>query len=342
MNIVVLAGGLSPEREVSLSSGSLIANALTKEGHRVALVDLYLGLPELPKDSTTLFSSLGQYEHPISERIPDLEELRRASGNGKSLIGKNVLGACRKADLVFLALHGGIGENGQVQAMLDAYGIPYTGSPYDGSLLAMNKDLSKRLLRGARIPTPDWALLDDEPIDPEKLWQAFGGLLVVKPIGCGSSVGVSLPESKEELTDAIAEAAKWGKVIVEKRIKGRELALGILGDEVLPPVEILPKSGFYDYRNKYQGTTREVCPATLPDGVWETAGELAKKAFRILHLSGYARFDLMLDEENNVWFLEANTLPGMTPNSLLPKAAAAAGFSYEALCRKIVELALAR
>ena len=338
MNIVVLAGGFSPEREVSLSSGSLIANALTKEGHKVALVDLYLGVSELPENPDALFSALGQYEHPISARIPDLEELKRSSGNEKSLIGKNVLEVCRKADLVFLALHGGIGENGQVQAMLDAYGIPYTGSPYDGSLLAMNKDLTKRLLRGANVPTPDWVLLD-EATDLTALWNTFDGSLVVKPIGCGSSVGVSLPESKAAFFDAIEEAQKWGQVLVEKRIRGRELALGILGDKVLPPVEILPESGFYDYRNKYQGTTREICPAPLPKGIWEKTGELAKKAFRVLHLAGYARFDLMLDEENRIWFLEANTLPGMTPNSLLPKAAIAAGISYEALCRKIVELA---
>lgn len=341
MNIVVLAGGLSPEREVSLSSGSLIANALIKEGHRVALVDLYLGIPELSKDPTVLFSSLGKYEHAISTRIPDLEGLKASSGNGNSLIGKNVLGICRKADLVFLALHGGIGENGQVQAMLDAYGIPYTGSPYDGSLLAMNKDLTKRLLRDAGVPTADWVLLTDES-DLAALWKTFDGSLVVKPIGCGSSVGVSLPESEEDFFAAVDEAKQWGRVLVEKRIVGRELALGILGDEVLPPVEILPESGFYDYSNKYQGTTREICPAELPEGVWERAGAFAKKAFSALHLSGYARFDLMLDEENRLWFLEANTLPGMTPNSLLPRAAAAAGISYEALCKKIVDLALER
>ena len=338
MNIVVLAGGFSPEREVSLSSGSLIANALTQSGHRVALVDLYLGLPELSQDLNSLFSGLGQYEHSISERIPNLEELRRSSGNGKSLVGPNVLEICRKADLVFLALHGGIGENGQLQAMLDAYGIPYTGSPYDGSLLAMNKDLSKRIFRNAGVPTPDWVLVDDTTT-PEEI-ASLGRYVAVKPIGCGSSVGVSLPESEEELRDALEEASEWGQVLVEKRIFGRELAVGVLGESVLPIVEILPETGFYDYANKYQGTTREVCPAELPDEVVKEAARLAKKAFAALHLSGYARFDLMLDKENHLWFLEANTLPGMTPNSLLPKAASAAGISYEALCQTIVELSL--
>lgn len=341
MKIVVLAGGLSPEREVSLSSGSLIANALIERGHRVLFLDLFLGLDELPDDPDRLFSDRPIRAHHIPKSIPDPERLKKKADNGNSLIGKSVLELCKRADLVFLALHGGIGENGQIQAVLESLGIPHTGSSYEGALLAMNKDLSKRLWRDAGVPTPDWVLLDRK--NPERDLAAaierLGLDLVVKPIGCGSSVGVSIPNGQKELQEAVKKAAEWGQVILEKRIFGREFAIGILGDRVLPPVEILPKSGFYDYQNKYQGTTEEICPAKMPEGVWENAKALSEKAFEALHLSGYARFDLLLDRENRLWFLEANTLPGMTPNSLLPKAAIAAGFSYPDLCQTIALLA---
>ena len=341
MKIVVLAGGISPEREVSLSSGSLIANALIKKGHRVLFLDLYLGMPSLPEDPDCLFTDSLIHEHAISKAIPNMEELKTRAENGNALIGKNVLELCRRADLVFLALHGGIGENGQIQAVLEAYGIPHTGSSYEGALLAMNKDLSKRLWRDAGVPTPDWVLLDRK--DPEKdLAEAIARLgkdVVVKPIGCGSSVGVSIPKDEAALSRAVKEAAEWGQLLLERRIFGREFAIGILGDEILPPVEIIPKRGFYDYKNKYQGTTEEICPAEMPEGVLEKAKDFSKKAFDALHLSGYARFDLLLDRENRLWFLEANTLPGMTPNSLLPRAAVAAGISYPDLCQRIAELA---
>ena len=339
MKIAVLAGGLSPEREVSLSSGSLIANALTKKGHRVVLLDVYVGLAELPHDPDTLFRSDRHYVHHISEQVPDLDALRASCQNRRGLIGPNVLQICAMADRVFLALHGAMGENGQLQATLDSYGIDYTGSGYAGSLLAMDKDLSKRLFRDASIPTPDWILYDTRDGDPNEILRRIGLPCVVKPIDCGSSVGVSIVEDRAELDAALTEAARWAThAVIEKKIVGRELTIGILGGTALPAVEIIPQQGFYDYQNKYRGNTLEVCPAQIPPAVAARAAELTRRGFSALRLRGYARFDFLLDADGELWCLEANTLPGMTPTSLLPQAAAALGISYPDLCQKIIEL----
>ncbi|MBQ9784878.1 MAG: D-alanine--D-alanine ligase [Clostridia bacterium] len=341
MNIIVLAGGYSPERDVSLTSGSLIANALIENGHRVCLLDVYEGLSSLPADPDTLFRSTGRYRHTVSETVPDLEALKARCGNGDALIGKHVLEMCRRADIVFLALHGGIGENGQLQATLDNYGIRYTGSGYIGSLLAMDKDISKRLLRDAGVNTPDWVYFRAGVDSEDALIDKIGLPCVVKPASCGSSVGVSIVRTREELTEALASATAWdARVLVEKMIEGRELTVGILDGVALPPVEIIPDKGFYDYKNKYQGNTREVCPAEIPDEVTRAAYDMTRRGFDALRLGGYARFDYILDTAGTLWCLEANTLPGMTPTSLLPQAAAAVGMDYNSLCEKIIEVSL--
>ena len=199
MKIVVLAGGYSPEREVSLTSGSLIANALMQNGHRVLLLDVYEGIRELPDDVDRLFLEGGCYTHSVSEEVPDLEALRARCQNGDALIGANVLRLCAMADKVFLALHGSMGENGQLQATLDSHGISYTGSGYAGSMLAMDKDISKRLFRDAGVPTPDWVWFDLRSGNREMLLERIGLPCVVKPCDCGSSVGVSMVDTEEEL-----------------------------------------------------------------------------------------------------------------------------------------------
>ena len=340
MKITVLAGGCSPEREVSLSSGSLIANALMENGHKVFLLDVYEGIPELPRDPETLFQTFGHYTHPITETVPDLEALRERTGNGRALIGKNVEAVCRMSDAVFLALHGAMGENGQMQAFLECLGIPHTGSDYAGCLLAMDKDLSKRMFRLSGIPTPEWILFDTVHDDEKKILEQIGLPCVVKPLDCGSSVGVSIVEDLPALKSALAEAARYGsRVLVEQKITGRELTMGYLDGRALPPVEIIPKEGFYDYKNKYQGSTEEVCPAQIPEEVAKKMAELTVCGFAALRLRGYARFDYLLDRDNQLWCLEANTLPGMTPTSLLPQEANAVGISYNALCDVILELA---
>lgn len=338
MKIVVLAGGYSPERDVSLSSGSLIANALIERGHRVLLLDVYEGLPSLPADTDVLFRSAPYDAYTVPASLPDLDALRARVDNGDALIGRNVLALCRLADKVFLALHGAMGENGQLQATLESYGIPHTGSDYVGSLLAMDKDLSKRLLRDAGLPTPDWTVATPETAEDALRELSFP--CVVKPLAGGSSVGISMVEDRDELQRALTDAFRWERrVLIEKRITGRELTVAILDGEALPAVEIRPLSGFYDYENKYQGTTEEICPAPIASEAAERLSALCKRAFSVLRLRHYARFDVMMDEDGRFFLLEANTLPGMTPTSLLPLSAATAGIPYAELCERLVRLA---
>lgn len=341
MNIAVLAGGYSPERDVSLTSGSLIANALIDEGHNVCLADVYLGI-DGTDDAKSLFNKEKKPIHKVTHSVPDLDALKASSGNGDALIGKGIIDLCRAADVVFMALHGAMGENGQLQATLDSYGIKYTGSGYVGSLLAMDKDISKKMFIGAGVNTPEWMYISAKQVDIDEIEQRIGYPCVVKPCCCGSSVGISIPENRAELENALKEAEKYeDSILVEKKISGREFTVGILDGEVLPAVEIIPTEGFYDYKNKYQaGKTVELCPAPIDDDLMAILAEQTRLAFDALRLSGYSRFDYIVDKDGKPWCLEANTLPGMTPTSLLPQMAAAVGISYGKLCCKIVDLAL--
>lgn len=342
MNILVLAGGYSPERDVSLTSGSLIANALKKEGEKVCLADVYLGITEEKLNSLDLFNTVEGEVYRVENSVPDLKTLKEQSGNGDALIGKGIIELCRRADVVFLALHGAMGENGQLQATLDNYGIKYTGSGYVGSLLAMDKDISKKMFVGAGVNTPEWIYTSVKNFNRGAFERKIGFPCVVKPCSCGSSVGISIVETEDELQKALDFAAEYEEyILVEKKIEGRELTVGILDDNVLPMIEIIPTEGFYDYTNKYQaGKTLEICPAEIDEGIREALANQAKLAFSALRLSGYARFDFIVDVDGKPWCLEANTLPGMTPTSLLPQMAAAVGMDYEKLCKKIVELGL--
>lgn len=342
MNIVVLAGGLSPERNVSLTSGSLIAAALRRRGHKVILADLYEGI-SADNCSEKLFSEHTDVIAKVSRDIPDLEAIIEKNGGRRQPVGPNIIEICRMADVTFLALHGAMGENGQLQALLDIEGIKYTGSGYIGSLLAMDKDVAKKMLRYDGILTPDWIKYDAEaPISAEEIAEVIGFPCVVKPCSCGSSVGVSLVDNMSELLEAIELSRKYERfTLIEKRIIGRELSQGIVDGQVLPPVEIIPKSGFYDYANKYQaGATEELCPAPLSEEDLKTVSEATAKGFDALRLEGYARIDYILDSEGRAWCLEANTLPGMTPTSLLPQEAAAVGIGYDELCEKLAMMAL--
>ena len=330
MKILVLAGGYSPERDVSLTSGSLIANALVGEGHDVCLADVYLGV-KLCRDIASMFDRNEKPVHKVTNTVPDLEALQAQSGNGEALIGEGIIELCREADVVFLALHGAMGENGQLQATLDNYGIKYTGSGYVGSLLAMDKDISKKMFVGAGVNTPEWLYYDsaaDCSID--EIEQKIGYPCVVKPCSCGSSVGISIVDDHEGLVKALSFASAYeDKILVEKKIEGRELTVGILDGDVLPVIEIIPTEGFYDYTNKYQaGKTLEICPAQIDESIRAAAAEQTRRAFSALRLSGYSRFDFIVDKNGKPWCLEANTLPGMTPTSLLPQMAAANGMDY--------------
>lgn len=342
MNIAVLAGGYSPERDVSLTSGSLIANALIGEGHSVCLADVYLGIKDEDLNEKTPFNRELKPVYKVDHTVPDLAVLKRESGNGEALIGKGIIELCRAADVVFLALHGAMGENGQLQATLDNYGIKYTGSGYIGSLLAMDKDISKKMFVGAGVRTPKWLYFSAKNGDVAEIEEKIGYPCVVKPCSCGSSVGISIVDDRAELEKALAEAEKYeDNILVEKKIEGRELTVGMLDGEVLPAIEIIPTEGFYDYQNKYQaGKTVEICPAPISEEICEALAEQTRRAFSALRLSGYARFDYIVDENGTPWCLEANTLPGMTPTSLLPQMAKAKGMTYGQLCSKIVELAV--
>ena len=341
MKIVVLAGGYSPERDVSLASGSLIANALLDKGHQTLLLDLYLGMEWDGKDADSLFlsaESKQRYHYEIPTVEPDLKKLKEDRAKGDALIGPNVLSICREADVVFLALHGGMGENGQLQAVLDSYAIPYTGSGYAGCLLAMDKDITKQLLRRKKIPTADWETFYPED-QTDDCFEKIEYPCVVKPLDCGSSIGISFAENVEELKNAVALARNYcSGIMVEKVIKGREFSVGILGEKALPVIEIIPKQGFYDYTNKYQpGLTEEICPADLSDEDTCRVQKLAEQVHKALRLSGYSRIDFIRDDTGVFYCLEANTLPGMTPTSLLPQEAAAVGISYEELCQRLAE-----
>ncbi len=342
MNIVVLAGGLSPERNVSLSSGSLISAALRRKGHSVLMIDVYEGIENIGDSPLSLFTNVGEDTRCVGSTAPsadELEKIRRANKNRCELIGPNVLTLCKLADVVFLALHGDMGENGQLQATLDVFGIKYTGSGYIGSLLAMNKDIAKKLMRQSGVMTPDWVKVDtsDKDYSINEIADKIGFPCIVKPCSCGSSVGVSMADNITELTQALKAAADYeAEVLVEKRIFGRELTQAFIDGKALPPVEIIPRCGFYDYANKYvANATEEICPASLKENIRTKLDSITEACFTALCLGDYARIDYILDKDGNFWCLEANTLPGMTPTSLMPQEAAAVGIDYDTLCEKL-------
>ena len=330
MKIFVLAGGMSPERDVSLSSGALIATALMERGHSVALADVYKPINTAEIDK--MFRSEGKYEYRVPASEPDLDNLKKDFGEGERLIGRGIIELCEKADAVFLALHGGMGEDGRIEALLESCGIKHSGSDYASCHLAMDKALTKAIFESNGIPTPKWNLYCDEDISE------IPTPCVVKPCGCGSSVGVTIVETPRELEKAISLAKSYGaKVMIEEKITGREFSVGILGGKALPAIEIIPKTGFYDYKNKYQaGATEEICPADLTESQAEEMGRIALRAHNALGLGMYSRLDFLMDRDGNFFCLEANALPGMTPSSLLPQEAKAAGIDYITLCEMIV------
>ncbi len=340
MKIVVLAGGLSPEREVSFSSGTMATNALLSLGHRAILVDLFFGLPDWDGTTDLFAEAKPLLPYRVSETEPDLDALRLSRKMGfNDYIGLNVPELCAQADVVYMALHGDCGENGRLQAFFDARGIRYTGSGAEGCRNAMDKWISKQMFEAAGILTPRGRLLSaGEPFDPDTLPVPC----VVKPCNGGSSIGVSVVTDRRELYDALRLAFSMeNTILVEEYIKGRELSCGILGNTPLPPIEIIPLHGFYDYKNKYQaGAAREVTPAEIDDAATAKIQSAALQVFRLLGLSVYGRIDFLLTETGDAYCLEANTLPGMTPTSLLPQEAAVVGYSYEKLCDTIISLSL--
>lgn len=301
MKILVLSGGSSSEREVSLSSGSRVAAALRERGHQVTEAD--------------------PHPDPFA-----------------------VLAAAKAADVTWLALHGGAGEDGTIQALLDLAGVPYTGSGVLGSALAMDKDLSKRLFRAAGVPTAEWRMLTStsaerwrEPSYAAEAFAALGPKVVVKPSKQGSTVGLSIIDAPAALADAVALAFQHDdEVMLEAFVPGRELTVAVLAGTPLPVGEIIPKHDIYDYECKYTpGMAEELFPAPIPDAVRDEAQRLALLAYGALKLRGCARVDFRYDPAGRLFCLEANTLPGMTGTSLVPQAAQAAGIGFPELCERI-------
>ncbi len=345
MNVVVLAGGLSTERDVSITSGTMVAGALRRRGHNVVLLDVFMGYEHDDCDVAALFEQGYDFTENLGvrESVPDLEKVK-AQRRDKSdrFLGENVEEICRYADIVFLALHGDNGENGRLQATFDLLGIEYTGSGYLGSAVAMNKSITKSIFLNYGVPTPKGESFkpDDKLNGRLDKWNTFP--CVVKPCSGGSSVGVSIVEDKDKFLKAMDDAFVYeNEVLVEQYISGREFSIGVIDGEALPIIEIIPKEGFYDYVNKYQaGKTEEICPAELDKQTTEYLQSEAVKAFEALQLEAYARIDFLLDKDGNAYALEANTLPGMTSASLIPQEAAAIGIGYEELCDKIIEVSL--
>ena len=339
MKIVVLAGGLSPERNVSLSTGTMVTGALRALGHRAGLIDLYFGLETGGADEAF-------FDAPVSEAYKKISREARiwircgAAGRGQPQHVRP-LELCRMADMVFLALHGTCGEDGRVQAAFDLMGIPYTGAGYLGSAIAMDKDLTKRMVADV-VSTPGWKTVAYTAADIDRLVETARLPLVVKPVASGSSIGVSIAHTAEELRRSLTEGlALGGRTVLEEYIRGREIQVGILEDKALPSIEIIPRQGFYDYANKYQpGAALEVCPAEITPEEEARVRAAALRVYETLGLSVYSRADFILTEDGEPWFLEINTLPGMTPTSLLPQEAAAAGIDYNELCQRIVHASL--
>ena len=286
MRIVVLAGGLSTERDVSISSGIKVASALREKGNEVVLLDVFMGYEENFCDIDALFK-----------------------------------------------------HNYSFTDSLDLFGIKYTGSGYLGSALAMNKALTKSVLIQNRVTTPAGRVYKSAQ-DAED-WSYYP--CVVKPCSGGSSVGITKAENRAEYLESVKEAFKYEKeIVVEQFIEGREFSVGVIGGRALPPIEIIPKTGFYDYVAKYQaGATDEICPADITASEDDVLRKAAEAAFKALNLQSYARIDFILDKvSGEAYCLEANSLPGMTPTSLLPQEAAAEGIDYPSLCEKIIEVSL--
>ena len=340
MKVLVLAGGLSPERNVSLSSGAMVCQALRDRGHQVALMDLFYGLDGALNGDNLYVAPIPDTYKRVAREAPDLEQLR-ASRPGPSAIGDGVLEMCAGADVVYLALHGACGEDGRIQAALDLLGTPYTGSGCLGSAIAMDKDLTKRLVAD-KVKTPQWETVTVTEENLEDLMERVKFPVVVKPIASGSSIGVHIVKKKDQLRLALEESVRLGgRTVLEQYIQGREIQVAILGDKALPSIEIIPKEGFYDYANKYQpGAASEVCPARIPDTLEKALGDAALTVFKTIGLSVYARADFIVTQDGTPYFLEINTLPGMTPTSLVPQEAAAVGINYGNLCDTIIQKSL--
>ncbi len=344
MKIVVLAGGTSTERDVSFVTGAQVYKALKKKGHQVILLDAFYGYSGIDANETELLFEVDRDWaadiKEITETDPDIEKIKeQRPDKSNSYFGPHVISICQAADIVFLALHGGDGENGKVQAAFDLLGIRYTGTGYLSSALAMDKFYTKAIMDVRNIPNPKWVIMKkDEASDVPP----FNIPCVVKTRAGGSSVGVYIPKTEEEYRKNLREAFVYNDyVIIEEYIKGREFSVAVIDGRAYPVIEIAPIEGFYDYKNKYQaGSAVETCPAEIPAEKTAEMQQCAVDVYKALEMESYARMDFMMDENGGIYCLEANTLPGMTPTSLVPQEAAAEGMNFEDLCEHLINVSM--
>ena len=349
MKSVVLGGGISTERHVALVTATSACQALRRRGHKAVFVDLFFGMENYDKPLEQAFDEPDGLcgNVAIETEAPDLDAVRRSRRyQSPGNLGSGVAEICALADCVFLGLHGRDGEDGKIQSLLDLIGVPYTGSGPLASAIAMDKDTAQRILKAAGVRTPVWQV-HDIPAGTEALRHLADTLpvpCVVKVYDGGSSLGVKFPNNHDEMFDALNEISCFGsRFILEEKISGRELTVPVLDGRALSPIEIVSPSGEFDYVAKYQSGdlgAREICPADLTDEEEQALRSAAEQVHQVLDLRVYSRSDFILDASGRVWFLEVNTLPGMTPTSLIPKAAAVEGISYDELIEKIVLLSL--
>lgn len=348
MDIVVLAGGLSTERDVSFKSGSMVTKALRENGHRVIMLDVFMGYSDKEEDLSDVFERAEKISvkvSDISEEAPDLAKVKASRcDQSDCFFGPNVIRMCQMADITFMALHGENGENGKVQAALDLFGIKYTGSDYFSSAIAMNKGITKQFFKAHGVPTPNGVTMTRDKRNDDVTSLGLRLPVVVKPCCGGSSIGVTIARDNEQFKAALDEAFRWeDELIIEEFVRGREFSCGVIEGNALPVIEIAPLEGFYDYKNKYKaGSAIETCPADLPEEVSAQMRAYAEAVAKAIGLNTYSRSDFLISDEGEMYCLEANTLPGMTPTSLLPQEAAAVGMNFNQLCEKIIDISMKR
>lgn len=338
MKIVVLAGGTSTERDVSIVSGTGICNGLRAKGHQAILVDVFCGAETVdwadpfPREHDVEAASA--YIKSFNPHIEQLKKMR------KDFFGPNVLELCKKADFVFLGLHGANGEDGRIQAAFDLMGIKYTGTGYLSSAMAMDKGVTKWMFQMKGVPVPGGVTMKrhTRKEDLAELGLAFP--VVVKTCCGGSSIGVYIVKDQEEYMKALDAAFVYEEeVVVEEFIQGTEYTVAVVDGKAYPVVQIVPCQGFYDYENKYKpGAVKETCPAPISSELTRRLQDYAVQGYRALGLESYARLDFIVTDDEKIYCLEANTLPGMTPTSLIPQEAAVLGMDYPTLCEELIRV----
>lgn len=338
MKIVVLAGGTSTERDVSIVSGTGICNGLRAKGHQAILVDVFCGAETVdwadPFPREYDVEAASAYIKSFNPHIEQLKKMR------KDFFGPNVLELCKKADFVFLGLHGANGEDGRIQAAFDLMGIKYTGTGYLSSAMAMDKGVTKWMFQMKGVPVPGGVTMKrhTRKEDLAELGLAFP--VVVKTCCGGSSIGVYIVKDQEEYMKALDAAFVYEEeVVVEEFIQGTEYTVAVVDGKAYPVVQIVPCQGFYDYENKYKpGEVKETCPAPISSELTRRLQDYAVQGYRALGLESYARLDFIVTDDEKIYCLEANTLPGMTPTSLIPQEAAVLGMDYPTLCEELIRV----